>query len=78
MPGIACEGRAAKPSVLGSPDFSGHLYREPERTTRAVDHGTNVTFVIYPKADSSRIVKRQGIEPLADLKTGFDRFMEHQ
>jgi hypothetical protein len=28
-----------------------------------VDSATNVTFVMYPKADSSRIVERQGKEP---------------
>lgn len=52
--------------------------QEPERAARVIDHGTNVTFVMYPKADSSRIVKRQGGEPRLDLKTGFDRHLEHR
>ena len=43
-----------------------------------VDSATNVTFVMYPKADSSRIVKRQAKEPNMGLKTGFDRLIEHQ
>ena len=37
--------------------------RKLERTARPVDHDTYVTFVMYPKADSSRIVERQGKEP---------------
>jgi hypothetical protein len=46
-----------------SPD----VFRPTLRSALAVDYGNNVTFVMYPKADSSRIVKRQGKEPDMDL-----------
>jgi hypothetical protein len=46
--------------------FAGMI--EGLSTAPAVDHGTNMTFVMYPKADSSRIVKRQGKEPSMDLR----------
>jgi hypothetical protein len=44
-------------------DSSGHSYQEAGRVARPVDQGANVTFVVYPKADSSRIVEIQGEEP---------------
>jgi len=58
-------------------DSFGNSYQEAGRDAWPVDHGTNVTFVIYPKADSSLIVERQGREPNMGLKTGFDRLIKH-
>ena len=74
-PSPACEGREAKPSIRGSSNLpvpthsllSASRAGQSESLNRiapAVDHGTNMTFVMYPKADSSRIVKRQGKEPM--------------
>lgn len=44
-----------------------HSNRGSDCIWQSVDHGTNMTFVMYPKADSSRIVKRQGKEPYVSL-----------
>ena len=55
--------------------------QEPGRVARPVDSRTNVTFVIYPKPDSSRIVEIQGKEPnmgLRPLVIRIDRFIERQ
>jgi hypothetical protein len=59
---------SARPDQLNLSGSSCRPKQEPQRTPRAVDQGTNMTFVMYPKADSSRIVKRQGKEPHVSLR----------
>ena len=53
-------GARTETERVRSLDSFGNSYQEPGRVARPVDHPTNVTFVMYPKADSSRIVERQG------------------